>query len=217
MVDDGSTDGTVNEMLQHQTGSNDTLAVSIIRLDQNYGKGRALRTGMGAAKGDIILIQDADLEYDPLTSYVALLAPFFDDRNSDVVYGSRFLSPTNIRVVYFWNHIGNHFLTFLTNLCSGLSLTDVETGYKVFRREVVQTILPKLRSNGFTIEPELSIMIARHTWCIIEAPIIYTGRTYAEGKKINWKDGVKSVGMIAWLALVSPRTKLGNSVTHVPK
>jgi glycosyltransferase involved in cell wall biosynthesis len=198
VVDDGSTDGT-RPMLQEwaaaqaagqrdvTTGDGRTLfldGVTFLFQDYNQGKGAALRRGFAAASGDIILVQDADLEYDP-RDYDNLLAPIFDGR-ADVVYGSRFLGGPQ-RVHYFWHYAGNKLLTLLSNMLTNLKLTDMETCYKVFRREVLQGIT--LQSDRFGFEPECTAKIAKGNWRIYEVPITYAGRTYAEGKKITWKDG----------------------------
>ena len=158
---------------------------------QNGGKGAALRRGFEAATGDIILVQDADLEYDP-KDYGTLLEPIFDGR-ADVVYGSRFLGGPN-RVHFFWHYVGNKFLTLLSDIFTNLKLTDMETCYKVFRREVLQNI--KLESDRFGFEPEITAKISKGNWRIYEVSISYAGRTYAEGKKITWRDGVSTLWCI---------------------
>jgi glycosyltransferase involved in cell wall biosynthesis len=190
IVDDGSTDGT-RELLQEIS-----LAQKNVRgfyHERNQGKGAALRTGFEAATGDIVIIQDADLEYDP-RDYPLLLEPILDGR-ADIVYGSRFLGGPH-RVLFFWHYLGNKFLTLLSNTLTNLNLTDMETCYKVFRREVLNTI--ELKSNRFGFEPEFTAKIAKKGFRIYETPISYSGRTYAEGKKIGWKDGVKAVFAIIW-------------------
>ena len=158
---------------------------------QNAGKGAALRLGFEAATGDIVLVQDADLEYDP-RDYPKLLEPILDGR-ADVVYGSRFLGGPQ-RVHYFWHYCGNKLLTLLSDIFTNLKLTDMETCYKVFRREVLQGI--KLESNRFGFEPEITAKIAKGTWRIYEVPISYAGRTYSEGKKITWRDGISTLWCI---------------------
>ncbi|KKU47761.1 MAG: Glycosyltransferase [Parcubacteria group bacterium GW2011_GWA2_46_9] len=193
VIDDGSSDNTAALVQQFASRHPEGKSISLLRLDRNYGKGRAIREGLKIASGDIIIIQDADLEYDPEENFPILLAPFFDKRQADVVYGSRFLAPASVRPIYFWHLLGNRFLTFLTNLCTGLILTDMETGYKVFRRSVVQELTPILKSDDFCIEPELTIKIAHRQWRIFEVPITYTSRTYEEGKKIGWRDGLKAI------------------------
>jgi glycosyltransferase involved in cell wall biosynthesis len=190
IVDDGSTDGT-REQLQKITLSQENIKV--FYHDRNQGKGAALRTGFEAATGDIVIIQDADLEYDP-REYPVLLEPILDGR-ADIVYGSRFLGGPH-RVLFFWHYLGNKFLTLLSNALTNLNLTDMETCYKVFRREVLSDI--QLKSNRFGFEPEFTAKIAKKDFRIYETSISYSGRTYAEGKKIGWKDGVKAIVAIIW-------------------
>ena len=186
VVDDGSTDGS-RELLQGELRG---LVHTLILQPRNQGKGSAVRTGLGAATGDYVLVQDADLEYDP-REYPRLLAPLLEGR-ADVVYGSRFAGGESHRVLYFWHYIANKILTLLSNMCTNLNLSDMETGYKVFRRECVQQL--PLRENGFGIEPELTAKIARLPRIrVYEVGIPYFGRTYREGKKINWKDGLWAV------------------------
>lgn len=188
LVDDGSTDGTA-ERIQALAESND--AIRVRTHDVNRGKGAAVRTGLAAAGGDIVLIQDADLEYDP-TDYPKLIAPIVAG-NADVVYGSRFKGGDVGRVLYFWHRIGNGFLTLLSNMFTNLTMTDMETGYKVFKKEVVENIT--IEENRFGFEPEITAKIShvRPLPRIYEVGIRYFGRTYSEGKKINWKDGVRAV------------------------
>ena len=190
IVDDGSTDGT-REQLQEITLSQDN--VRVFYHDRNQGKGAALRTGFEVVTGDVVIIQDADLEYDP-REYPVLLEPILDGR-ADIVYGSRFLGGPH-RVLFFWHYLGNKFLTLLSNALTNLNLTDMETCYKVFRREVLSGI--QLKSNRFGFEPEFTAKIAKKDFRIYETPISYSGRTYAEGKKIGWKDGVKAIFAIVW-------------------
>jgi len=190
IVDDGSTDGT-REQLQEIALSQENIKV--FYHDRNQGKGAALRTGFEAATGDIVIIQDADLEYDP-REYPVLLEPILDGR-ADIVYGSRFLGGPH-RVLFFWHYLGNKFLTLLSNALTNLNLTDMETCYKVFRREVLSDI--QLKSNRFGFEPEFTAKIAKKEFRIYETSISYSGRTYAEGKKIGWKDGVKAIFAIIW-------------------
>ena len=189
IVDDGSTDGT-RSCLQEMSREKD---VKVLYHDRNQGKGAALRTGFGAATGDVILIQDADLEYDP-REYPGLLAPIREGK-ADVVYGSRFLSGPH-RVLFFWHYAGNRFLTLLSNALSNLNLSDMETGYKVFRREILNDITIKSKRFGF--EPEFTMKVAKKRLRIYEVPISYHGRTYAEGKKIDWRDGVKAIFALFW-------------------
>jgi glycosyltransferase involved in cell wall biosynthesis len=190
VIDDGSTDGT-RELLRDLSAAGDPLAFRLIEHPVNRGKGAAIRTGFAAAQGDIVLIQDADLEYDP-REYPALLAPILDGE-ADVVFGSRFLGGPH-RVLFFWHYLGNRFLTTLSNMLTDLNLSDMETCYKVFRREVLEGL--ELRSDRFGIEPELTAKVARRQARIFEVPISYRGRTYAEGKKIGWRDGFAAIWAI---------------------
>jgi len=183
LVDDGSTDGT-RELLQGLASP----GLKVILHERNRGKGRALRTGFAEADGEIVLVQDADLEYNP-REYPKLLEPILDGR-ADVVYGSRFLGGPH-RVLFFWHYVGNKFLTTFSNVLSNLNLTDMETCYKVFRREVLGKI--ELRSSRFGFEPEITMKLARLGSRFYEVPISYSGRDYTEGKKIGWKDGLAAV------------------------
>jgi glycosyltransferase involved in cell wall biosynthesis len=187
LVDDASTDGTA-DVLKRLTGATD---VHIHRHPFNRGKGAAIRTALEHATGDILLIQDADLEYDP-GDYPNLLRPILDGR-ADVVYGSRFSGGTH-RVLLFWHYMANKFLTLLSNMVCNLNLTDMETCYKVFRRQCVADM--KLTSDRFGIEPELTAKLARRRYRFYETGINYSGRDYSEGKKINWKDGVAALWFI---------------------
>jgi glycosyltransferase involved in cell wall biosynthesis len=183
VIDDCSTDDS-RSILQ-------TISDAEVRLcfkDKNEGKGSAVRLGFQQATGDIILIQDADLEYNPI-EYPKLLAPILDGR-ADVVFGSRFAGSEAKRVLFFWHALGNHLLTTFSNALTNLSLTDMETCYKVFTREVVDSFKDRLISKRFGIEPELTARVARGGWRIYEVGISYRGRTYAEGKKVNWRDGL---------------------------
>jgi glycosyltransferase involved in cell wall biosynthesis len=180
VVDDCSTDGT-REYLGNQEG------IITIFQEKNQGKGAALRRGIAAATGDIVLIQDADLEYDP-REYPVLLGPILEGK-ADVVYGSRFLGGPH-RVLYFWHFVGNSAVTLLSNMFTNLNLTDMETCYKVFKKEVIQTIT--IESDRFGVEPEITAKVAKGKWRIYEVPISYYGRTYEEGKKITWRDGIKA-------------------------
>lgn len=189
VVDDGSTDGT-RELLREKTLAGEP-PFRLIEQPINQGKGAAIRAGFHAATGDVLLVQDADLEYNP-EDYPQLLQPILDDE-ADVVYGSRFLGGPH-RVLFFWHYVGNRLLTMLSNMLTDLNLSDMETGYKTFRREVVEDL--RLRSDRFGIEPELTAKVARSGARIFEVPISYWGRTYAEGKKIGWKDGVAAIWAI---------------------
>ena len=189
VVDDGSKDGT-RELLREIAAQADP-EILLIEQPENRGKGAAIRTGFAAATGDLMLIQDADLEYDP-RDYPVLLQPILDDE-ADVVYGSRFLGGPH-RVLFYWHSVGNKFLTMLSNMMTDLNLSDMETCYKVFRREVLNGLV--LRSNRFGIEPELTAKVAKRGARVFEVPISYRGRTYAEGKKIGWKDGFSAIWSI---------------------
>jgi glycosyltransferase involved in cell wall biosynthesis len=206
LVDDYSTDGTrqiLQNMLARQAqGETEVSAedrgtpiplgdLRIFFQEKNCGKGAALRRGFAEITGDVVLVQDADLEYDPL-DYPKLLEPLLDGR-ADVVFGSRFLSGPQ-RVHYFWHYVGNKFLTLLSDMFTNLKLTDMETCYKVFRREVLTGI--HIRSERFGFEPEITAKVAKGKWRIYEVPISYAGRTYEEGKKITWKDGFQALWCI---------------------
>ncbi|MGH9775240.1 MAG: glycosyltransferase family 2 protein [Candidatus Acidiferrales bacterium] len=200
VIEDASTDGTRDVLLklqkQQESGQKeaeilggrarlDLARIRFIFQQRNQGKGAALRRGFASASGDILLVQDADLEYDP-RDYMKLLEPILDGR-ADVVYGSRFIGGPQ-RVHFFWHYVGNKFLTLLSDMLTNLKLTDIETCYKVFRREVLENM--RLKSNRFGFEPEVTAKIAKRRWRIYEVPISYAGRSYEEGKKITWRDGV---------------------------
>ncbi len=193
VVDDCSQDGTVAtaEDLAEQG------LIRLVRHDVNQGKGAALQSGFRSARGDIILIQDADLEYDP-EEYPKLLLPILEGK-ADVVYGSRFMGGQPHRVLYFWHYLGNRFLTLMSNMFTNLNLSDMETCYKVFRGEILRSL--RLQEKRFGFEPEITAKIARTGCRIYEVGISYTGRTYSEGKKINWKDGVRALWCIVKYSL----------------
>jgi glycosyltransferase involved in cell wall biosynthesis len=188
VVDDCSTDGT-RERLK---GELESLVDKVIYHERNQGKGAALRSGITAASGDIVIIQDADLEYDP-QEYPKIVDPILQGK-ADVVYGSRFIGEGAHRVVYFWHRVGNGLLTLLSNIFTNLNLTDMETCYKAFRREVVQAI--GIEENRFGFEPEITAKVAKLGCRIYEVGISYYGRTYEEGKKIGWKDGFSALRCI---------------------
>jgi glycosyltransferase involved in cell wall biosynthesis len=199
-VDDYSTDGT-SELLRALEHSYRDLRV--IRHKKNSGKGAALRTGIAHASGDIILFQDADLEYDP-EDYAQMLSPILRGK-ADVVYGSRFLTTAERRVLYFWHWVGNVTLTLLCNAVSDVNLTDMETCYKAFRRDVLQGL--RIEQDRFGCEPEITIKVAKSCWRIYEVGISYSGRTYEEGKKIGWRDALKAVWCIAKYGFTVPTKK----------
>ena len=187
VVDDGSTDGSV-ELLQEVSDPR----VRVFRQPTNRGKGAALRRGFAEANADFVIVQDADLEYDP-AEYGTMLE-YLVDGKADVVFGSRFMTDRPHRVLYYWHSVGNRLLTAASNMFTNLNLTDMETCYKAFRREVIQSL--DLREDRFGIEPEITAKVARQGWRIYEVGISYQGRTYAEGKKIDWRDGLRAAGCI---------------------
>jgi len=199
VIDDGSTDGTREglERLQQRYEN-----MSVFAQPRNRGKGAALRLGFQHATGDFVLVQDADLEYDP-AEYPVLLQPLIDGK-ADVVYGSRFLTTKQHRVLFFWHSVGNRLLTLISNMFTNLNLSDMETGFKVFRRDVIQSI--KLEQSRFGFEPEVTVKIARMKLRIYEVGISYYGRTYEEGKKIGWKDGVKALWCIVKYSIKTPHS-----------
>ncbi len=189
LIDDCSTDGTRDVMQRLAAQHPDWICAYH---EVNQGKGAALRTGFGAATGDLVIIQDADLEYDP-DEYPQLLRPILSG-HADVVYGSRFLGGGPHRVVYYWHYLGNKFLTTLSNMMTNINLTDMEVCYKVFKREVLENLT--LKENRFGFEVEITAKVSRGPWIIYEVPISYYGRSYAEGKKITWKDGFRAIWCI---------------------
>jgi len=194
LVDDGSTDGT-RELLTSLKSED----LKVIFHQQNKGKGAALRTGFSAALGDICIVQDADMEYDP-QEYPLVIGPILENK-ADVVFGSRFQGGRPHRVVYFWHRMGNALLTTLSNMLTDLNLSDMETCYKAFRREVIQSI--DIKENRFGFEPEITAKVARNKkWRIYEVGISYYGRTYGQGKKIGWKDGIRAIYCILKYNLV---------------
>jgi glycosyltransferase involved in cell wall biosynthesis len=201
VVDDGSTDGTreiLGGLAEHR--------VRVLFQPYNQGKGAALRRGYAEATAPLVIVQDADLEYDP-GEYGALVQPLLSD-DADVVFGSRFISSRPHRVLYFWHSVGNRFLTTLSNVFTNLNLTDMETCYKVFRREVIQAI--DLEENRFGVEPEVTAKVAAHPeWRVYEVGISYRGRTYADGKKIGWRDGIRAVWCILKYSPPGERVRRG--------
>ena len=188
IVDDCSVDGTKQLLAETIEGK----LAKVIYQPKNQGKGAALREGFAAATKDIVIVQDADFEYDP-SDYPLMIDPIINDQ-ADVVYGSRFKGNRPQRVLYFWHRVGNGLLTLLSNMFTNLNLTDMETGYKAFKREVIQSLT--IEENRFGFEPEITAKIARGHYRIYEVGIAYFGRTYAEGKKIGWKDGVWAIWCI---------------------
>ncbi|MFQ5679378.1 MAG: glycosyltransferase family 2 protein [Gemmatimonadota bacterium] len=200
VVDDGSTDGS-RAILERLAEAG--LIQHLLLHERNRGKGAALSTGFRAVSGEVVIIQDADLEYDP-EDYPLLLEPILEDR-ADVVYGSRFMGSGPHRVLYFWHYVGNRFLTLLSNMVTNLNLTDMETCYKCFRREVLEEVAVEERAFG--VEPELTAKIAQGRWRVYEVGISYAGRTYAEGKKITWRDGLWAVVCIGRYGLLRRWTR----------
>ena len=200
-VDDGSRDGS-REILAELQSQHPQLRVLL--QPKNMGKGAALRRGIQEARGDFVIIQDADLEYDP-GEYPQVLEPLIQGK-ADVVYGSRFLGAGPHRVLYFWHAVGNWILTLLSNCLTNINLSDMETCYKAFRREVIQSI--PIEEDRFGFEPEITVKVARRHLRVYEAGISYWGRTYEEGKKIGWKDGVRALYCLVKYSLKEPRTRI---------
>jgi glycosyltransferase involved in cell wall biosynthesis len=207
-VDDGSTDNS-REILSNLQAAYPQLRVLL--QPRNMGKGAALRRGIQEATGDYVIIQDADLEYDP-TEYPQLLAPLIQGK-ADVVYGSRFIGGGSHRVLYFWHSVGNSILTLLSNIATNMNMTDMETCYKVFRREIIQSI--PIEENRFGFEPEITVKVAKRRLRIYEVGISYWGRTYEEGKKIGWKDGIRAVWCLLKYSLKEPVLAVGEGVEPV--
>jgi len=199
-VDDGSRDGSREILAELQSKH---PQIRIILQPHNMGKGAALRRGIQEATGDYVIIQDADLEYDP-AEYPLMIEPLIQGK-ADVVFGSRFLGGGPHRVLYFWHSVGNSFLTLLSNCLTNINLSDMETCYKVFRREVIQAI--PIEENRFGFEPEITVKVARRNLRIYEVGISYWGRTYEEGKKIGWKDGVRALYCLLKYSFKEPRTR----------
>ena len=199
-VDDGSTDGSREILSQLQSAH---PQIRVLLQPKNMGKGAALRRGIQEATGDYVIIQDADLEYDP-SDYPALLHPLLEGK-ADVVYGSRFLGSGPHRVLYFWHSVANWMLTLLSNALTNINLTDMETCYKIFRREILQSI--PIEEDRFGFEPEITVKIARRHLRIYEVGISYWGRTYEEGKKIGWKDGFRALWCLLKYTLKEPRQR----------
>ena len=185
LVDDGSTDGSREKLQQFENLDR----IRVLYHDRNQGKGAAIRTGLAVAEGDLVIIQDADLEYDP-REIPLLMQPILAGR-ADVVYGSRFMGAGPHRVLYFWHYLGNQLITLLSNMLTNLNLTDMETGYKLFRREVIQSIT--IEESRFGLEPEITAKLGKLPVVLYEVPIHYRGRGFHQGKKIGWKDGVSAL------------------------
>jgi glycosyltransferase involved in cell wall biosynthesis len=189
IVNDASSDGTREELERVAAGD---ARIRLIHHDHNQGKGAALRTGISHATAEIVIIQDADMEYDP-AEYPILLGPILRGK-ADAVFGSRFIGSQEHRVLYFWHSLGNKFLTLLSNMFTNLNLTDMETCYKAVKREILQSVT--IEENRFGFEPEITAKLSKKAIRIYEVAVSYHGRTYAEGKKINWKDGVSAIWCI---------------------
>lgn len=193
VIDDGSTDGSRELLKRLETETNpedhSLNELKVIFQSVNQGKGAAIRAGLSQVTGDVVIIQDADLEYDP-QDYMNLLDPILTGK-ADVVYGTRFYGGGPHRVLFFWHYLGNQILTLLSNVLTNLNLTDMEVGYKVFKTDILKDI--EIRSNRFGFEPEITLKVAKQKCRVYEVPISYHGRTYAEGKKITWKDGIAAI------------------------
>jgi len=198
IVDDCSKDNTYATIQKYIADYDTRKEIQLFKHEKNAGKGAALHTGIAKATGEVLVIQDADLEYDP-NEYALLLQPILDNV-ADVVYGSRFIGGKPHRILFFWHTLGNKFLTFLSNMFTNLNLTDMETCYKAFRREVLQSFT--LKEDRFGIEPELTARVGHANVRVYEVPISYFGRTYEEGKKIGWKDGVRALYAIGKYGLL---------------
>ncbi len=209
-VDDASLDGSRDILAELQRQH---PAVKVLLQPQNGGKGSALRRGIQQATGEFVIIQDADLEYDP-SEYPILLAPLIQGK-ADVVYGSRFLGGGPHRVLYFWHYVGNRFLTFVSNALTNINLSDMETCYKAFRRDVIQSI--PLEENRFGFEPEITVKVAKRRLKIYEVGISYWGRTYEEGKKIGWRDGLWALWCLVKYSLKEPQVTMATATTAEAK
>jgi len=196
LIDDGSQDGTRDMLRALEANPNEDAlnSIKVVFHEQNRGKGAALRTGFQHATGQYVIVQDADMEYDP-AEFPRLLQPLIEGK-ADVVYGSRFLGDYSHRVLYYWHYLGNRLLTTLSNCFTNLNLTDMETCYKLFRSEAIKAILPTLKQDRFGFEPEITAKIARRRLRVYEHSISYSGRTYDEGKKIGWRDGIQALWCI---------------------
>lgn len=199
VVNDGSTDGTLQSVTRFVEKNSSGIPIMILNQVKNQGKGEALKRGLQATKGDYVIIQDADLEYDP-NEYPILLEPFLKYK-ADTVFGSRFISNRPHRILYFWHFVVNQFLTVLSNMLTNLNLSDMETGFKVFKGDLIREIAPHLSAKRFGFEPEITARLAKRGVTVFEVGISYYGRTYKEGKKIGWKDGIKAVAAIIYFNL----------------
>ncbi len=208
-VDDGSTDGSRETLSQIQSSH---PQVRVLLQPRNMGKGAALRRGIQESTGDYVIIQDADLEYDP-AEYQVLLGPLLQGK-ADVVYGSRFLGAGPHRVLYFWHSVGNWILTLISNALTNMNLSDMETCYKVFRREILQSI--SIEEDRFGFEPEITVKIAKRRLRVYEVGISYWGRTYEEGKKIGWKDGFRALWCLGKYTLKEPSLSPQSASDRVP-